>query len=81
MDINIFNIKKSISKIKDLESYDVSESENQYIIQGAAFDLMSNSEMKSAIILMGNEINRLKILTHNLEEALTIEMKNNEKSI
>ena len=42
---------------------------------------MKVSEMKAAIILMGTEIEKLKTLNINLEQALNSEIKKNEKSI
>lgn len=79
--IDIINIKKTIASIKNLNEYSFNHNQNDWIVQAAAFDLMTNSEMKAIIILMGSEIEKLRCLNTNLEQALTTEMKNNEKSI
>ena len=80
MDIDIINIKKTIADIKNLDEYSFNYNQNNWIVQAAAFDLMTNSEMKAIIILMGSEIEKLRNLSTNLEQALKTEMKKNEKS-
>jgi len=80
MDIDIINIKKTIADIKNLDEYNFNYNQNNWIVQAAAFDLMTNSEMKAIIILMGSEIEKLRSLSTNLEQALKTEMKKNEKS-
>lgn len=79
MEIDILNIKKTVSKIKNLEEYNLTPIENNYIIQAGAFDLMTTSEMKATIILMGNKIDKLISLNVNLEQALDNELKKNEQ--
>ena len=75
MDIDIINIKKTIANIKNLDEYNYDYHQNNWIVQAAAFDLMTNSEMKAIIILMGSEIEKLRSLSTNLELALDSEMK------
>ena len=78
--IDIYNIKKTMSKIKDMENYNFTTRESEYLIQAAGFDLMKVSEMRTLIILMGTELERLRSLSSNLEQALDSEMRKNEKS-
>jgi len=78
--IDIYNIKKTISKIIDMNTYDFSPRETEYLIEAAGFDLMKVSEMRNLIILMGTELERLRSLSSNLEQALDSEMRKNEKS-
>ena len=58
--IDINNIEKTMSKITDMENYDFTTKETEYLIQAAGFDLMQVSSMRALIILMGNELKRLK---------------------
>ena len=58
--IDMNNIEKTMSKIRDMENYDFTTKETEYLIQAAGFDLMQVSSMRALIILMGNELKRLK---------------------
>lgn len=73
--IDIYNIKKTLSKLLNIEEYNFTPKENDHVVQAAAYDLMKVSEMKAAIILMGTEIEKLKTLNINLEQALNSEIK------
>ena len=59
--IDMNNIEKTMSKITDMENYDFTNKETEYLIQAAGFDLMQVSSMRALIILMGNELKRLKL--------------------
>lgn len=74
INIDIYNIKKTMSKIRDMEDYDFTTRETEYLIQAAGFDLMEVSSMRTLIILMGTELERLRSLSSNLEQALHTEM-------
>ena len=58
--IDMNNIEKTMSKITDMEHYNFTAKETEYLIQAAGFDLMQVSSMRALIILMGNELKRLK---------------------
>ena len=80
MIVDIYNIKKTLSKLLDMEEYNFTPKETDYLTQAAGYDLMKVSEMRAAIILMGVEIEKLRSLNINLEQALDSEVKKNEKS-
>lgn len=69
------SVRIFMQQLAEMDDYSFTREETDFISESAGMDLMTSSELRTCVMLMAKEINRLVELKDNLEQALESEIK------